>query len=74
MVTLAEPITRDELSRLVEDGKEPATLDVFVRSLDFSIHEQDVIIDSFAALPDLSTGDGQWPSKAPDMFDSAYWF
>ena len=73
MVTFADPVTRDELSKLTEGAPERASIDEFVNSLDFSFHEKDVIIDSLAGLPDLSTDPDLLPRRAPDLFSMDWW-
>ena len=73
MVTFADPITREELSRIVEGANEQSSLDEFINSLEFSFHEKDVVIDSLAALPDLGTSPKALPKNAPDLFRDGWW-
>jgi hypothetical protein len=73
MVTFADPITREELSRIVEGADEQSSLDEFINSLEFSFHEKDVVINSLAVLPDLGTSPKALPKNAPDLFRNGWW-
>lgn len=73
MVSFADPITRDELSRLAEGAEEQSSLNEFVNSLDYSLHEKTVILDSLSGLPNLSENPETLASKSPDLFSNDWW-
>lgn len=73
MVTIADSVTRDELSTLVEATTGQASLEEFIESLDFSWDEKEVIIDSIGALPAMDTSPRAMPKNAPDMFQMNWW-
>ncbi len=73
MVTIADSVTRDELSTLVETTTGQASLEEFIESLDFSWDEKEVIINSIGALPALDTSPKAMPKNAPDMFRMNWW-
>ena len=76
MVTIADSVTRDELSNLVEatpGQASQASLEEFIESLDFSWDEKEVIIASIAALPAPDTSPKAMPKNAPDMFRMNWW-
>ena len=73
MVTLAEPGTREELSRIVEDVELNASLEEFIRSLSLSDHEENVIIDSLQELPDRHTNPDGLPKNSPDLIRMNWW-
>ena len=73
MVAFADPITRDELSRLAEGADEQSSLDEFIKSLDFSWNEKEVINDSLAILPGFGTSPKALPKNAPDLFSANWW-
>ena len=73
MVTIADSITQDELSSLVEAASGQASLEEFIESLDFSWDEKEVIVGSMSALPALDTNPKAMPKNAPDMFRMGWW-
>ena len=73
MVTFADSITREELSRIAEGAGDISSLDEFIRSLDFSTQETNAVIASLAELPDVSTSSKALPKNAPDLFRNGWW-